>query len=417
LGLKRTRSNLFKIYTVLYIYKFVYICKKVAMKNRIGPPVTGDDFFGREDELDYAWTLLQNGNNLMLPSPRRVGKTSFALELLARAKSENWETLSLNLEENPDEVKFMEQLVEELKKLSAWEQAKGLGNSVLDLLKQLKPSIEMADVTVSMEWKSKKKDVYNQIANILNHSRPTLIFFDEVTVLLNNIEPEESTKKTVGDFLHWLRRLRIEKDSQIRWIFCSSVGIENFTRTHRLSDTVNDFKAIDLKEFTHEKSLEMLQKLGTDNDFELPMEVQQKVVDCLGYCLPYFLQLMFEKVRNLNQLQRLPLRNEIAVQAFADLASGSHFNTWIERIEKQYGVLCDPAFALLRTIAKTPPGCSRQILKNTLSKKITDPEAMESQLSTLLRMLQNDGYLLERAGKYDFRSPLLKAFWFNYFLK
>lgn len=38
----------------------------------MGPPVTGNDFFGREDELGYAWLLLQNGNNLMLPSPKWI---------------------------------------------------------------------------------------------------------------------------------------------------------------------------------------------------------------------------------------------------------------------------------------------------------------------------------------------------------
>lgn len=387
------------------------------MKNRIGPPVTGDDFFGREDELAYAWYLLENGNNLMLPSPRRVGKTSFSLELLAKAEYESWDVVNLNLEENPDEIKFINQFVEALKKMSTWEKVKGFGSRLMDLLQQLKPGIGVDEMTFTLEWKSRKADVYDQISKVLDHQKPTLIFFDEVTVLLNNIGQQDANRKAVGDFLHWLRRLRIEKNSNIRWIFCSSVGIENFTRANLLSDTINDFKTIDLKEFSVDKSIQMLEKLGVDNGFILSEEVKQKVVNELGYCLPFFLQLMFDKIRSLHQLQKIPLSPDIAVMAFNELASESHFNTWIERIEKQYGSLGEIAFSLLRTISNTPPGCSRQVLKNILSKKIQDMEQIEIQLSTLLRMLQNDGYLVEREGKYDFRSPLLKAFWVKYFVK
>ena len=56
-----------------------------TMKNKAGPPVEGDDFFGREKELAYAWRKLQSGNSLLLAAPRRVGKTSFAKKLLSLA--------------------------------------------------------------------------------------------------------------------------------------------------------------------------------------------------------------------------------------------------------------------------------------------------------------------------------------------
>jgi uncharacterized protein len=32
-------------------------------------------------------------------------------------------------------------------------------------------------------------------------------------------------------------------------------------------------------------------------------------------------------------------------------------------------------------------------------------------------MLTNDGYLIEEDGLYQFRSPLLRDFWFNRFVK
>jgi ATP-dependent protease HslVU (ClpYQ) ATPase subunit len=53
----------------------------MAIKLKIGSPVVGEDFFGREVELRKAEALIRD-NNLMLAAPRRVGKTSFARKML-----------------------------------------------------------------------------------------------------------------------------------------------------------------------------------------------------------------------------------------------------------------------------------------------------------------------------------------------
>ena len=53
----------------------------MAIKLKIGSPVVGEDFVGREVELKKAESLIRD-NNLMLAAPRRVGKTSFAKRLI-----------------------------------------------------------------------------------------------------------------------------------------------------------------------------------------------------------------------------------------------------------------------------------------------------------------------------------------------
>lgn len=70
-------------YTKMYICIFVYIhlCIYIIMRNRLGPPVEGDDFYGRDDELHFAWNQIKNENSLMMSAPRRVGKTSFAKKM------------------------------------------------------------------------------------------------------------------------------------------------------------------------------------------------------------------------------------------------------------------------------------------------------------------------------------------------
>jgi len=50
------------------------------MKNVVGPPAEGDDFFNRDRDLKRFRRLIENGS-LLLIAPRRVGKTSFVLNL------------------------------------------------------------------------------------------------------------------------------------------------------------------------------------------------------------------------------------------------------------------------------------------------------------------------------------------------
>lgn len=49
------------VYSFVYIQVCILACKKI-MHNIIGPPVTGEDFFGREKEIQYAWKSIKNGN-------------------------------------------------------------------------------------------------------------------------------------------------------------------------------------------------------------------------------------------------------------------------------------------------------------------------------------------------------------------
>ncbi|HSD45524.1 MAG TPA: hypothetical protein VLB87_02845, partial [Pyrinomonadaceae bacterium] len=49
--------------------------------NRVGAPVRGNDFYGRDALVDLIWTKLKSGN-ILLAAPRRFGKTSVMYRLI-----------------------------------------------------------------------------------------------------------------------------------------------------------------------------------------------------------------------------------------------------------------------------------------------------------------------------------------------
>lgn len=386
------------------------------MKNITGPPVEGENFFGREDEFDYVWQRIVDGNNVIFPSPRRVGKTSFALKLIARAKQEGWDTISINLEKISTEHDFIEMFIDKLKEQSWWESLKG--SAVIEFLKNLKPSVSYAGAKVEIDWAAQKDNVYKQISELLNHKQKTLIFLDELTVLLTSIvEGGEDGKKNVKFFLHWLRDIRITAGSNIRWIFCSSVGIENFTHRYGISDTINDVPDYNLKSYNKEQSIAMLAKLGNTNELALPEEVSNAIVTKLDYCLPFFLQIIFDKIKYLIKIERINLNIDIVNIAYGSLIEEKHFNTWVERINEQYGDNKNYAFIILKHICQEREGTRREALVHLLVGSGLESNKAEEIVTLLLYMLINDGYLIEEDGLYRFRSPLLRDFWFNRFVK
>jgi uncharacterized protein len=388
------------------------------MNNKVGPPVEGEDFFGREKEFEYVWSRIKDGNNLIFPSPRRVGKTSFALKLVEAAKAEKWNIVSINVEKVTGEIEFIQIFTEKLIDLKWFEKLKDGKNKFIEALGRLKPKLKYEEVEVGLEWKANKVDIYKQITDVIAHDEPTLIFIDELTVLLKVIlESSEDGKKDVKHFLHWLREIRQTSKSKIKWIFCSSVGIGNFTHAHGISDTVNDLSDYELRLFSNNESVEMLNKLSKTYNLKLGEIIINDIIERLDYCLPYFLQLIFEKIKELVIVENLPIDENIVETAFKSVIEGDRFNTWIERITLQYGAKENYAFAILKLVCKEKKGTKRTNIENKLKAMGLDINEVEKIAGDLIYMLRNDGYLMEEKSLYRFRSPLLRDFWFNRFSK
>ncbi|MCY4059575.1 MAG: ATP-binding protein [Gammaproteobacteria bacterium] len=67
-------------------------------RNVTGPPVIGDDLYGRQQEVDQLWTALERLENLLMLAPRRVGKTSLMREL-HRDPRANWDVVYVDVED------------------------------------------------------------------------------------------------------------------------------------------------------------------------------------------------------------------------------------------------------------------------------------------------------------------------------
>ena len=384
---------------------------KITIK--AGPSVEGDDFYGREKELRYAWeNHISKGVSLLLSAPRRVGKSSFAKRMLRSAKENRWKTLYLDLQGISTESEFVKLFKEGLGETGIQK----TGDIVLKLFESIQ-DFEVLGNKVLINSNVWRNDTYGKIKQLIENAGEILIVIDELTIYLNHLLTQENGKEKVEFFLEWLRKFRQTSGTNVRWILCSSVGIENFASIHNLSKHLNDIHFFYIGAFSEDEAKDFISRLDIGDNEQFTEEHIQHILDKLVWHLPFFIQILVEKINSLICLdEKKQLSNDTIDEAYDCLISEKHFNTWDDRL-KYYCEFEDTARKILKSCA-LPNGESKENLLTNLSanKSDIDIDKMETILSKLLNMLKHDGYLTEHSGKYIFRSPLLRVFWYNRFV-
>jgi uncharacterized protein len=379
--------------------------EKISLK--AGPPVEGDDFYGREKELKHAWEYhISKGVSLLLSAPRRVGKTSFSKKMLKIAEENGWKTMYLDLEGIESESEFVKFFKERLKSEKWWDKA---GGTLLKIFESIE-EFNIAGNGISINWRS---DTYGKIRQLIENTENVLIVIDELTIYLNHLLKQEEGGEKVEFFLEWLRSFR--QTTKACWIFCSSVGIENFASMHQLSKHLNDLHSFRIEAFSEDEAKNFISRLIVDENVQFTEGHIQYILDKLVWYLPFYIQILVNKINFLVCVEGKQLSNETIDEAYNLLITENYFKTWEERL-KYYDEFEDNARKILK-LCVSPDGRSRNDLLINLSAKKSEKEKTEGMLSKLLEMLKKDGYLAEHDGKYIFRSPLLRDFWYDRYIK
>ena len=375
----------------------------MALKLKIGSPVAGEDFFGRNAELQKAETLIEY-NNLMLAAPRRVGKTSFAKRLMEVQSAKGWNTIFIDLEEITNTEHFFKAFYDELMTLPEAKLKDKITSGLKKWLSGVEISTANLPVKATVKIGAPSNDDFKELAEVLNMlDNHTLIVFDELTVLLESLSALNDGDQMVRTFLNQFRALRSATTEKCSWLICSSVGVRNFTTQHNLSDTINDVADFDLGAFSDEEATAFVAQLSQSIGVEINGKVTRYMLDKIGWNIPYFIQLI---------ISRLPI-GEISKANIDDAYNGliqtGSFDTWHERLNKEYGKNKDAAKLVLQYLCIDAKGKSRDRIYNHVYAKY--PTIESDDFGLLLRALMTDGYLVRSDNLYRFRSPLLRDYW------
>lgn len=387
----------------------------MCLSNKIGPPVEGDDFFGREKEIRQANRLLDRNHSLLLSAPRRIGKSSLAKRLIEEKKAQGWKCVYIDLEETTTEEGFLRLVIEAFKNNGIWKQfAEGMSKGLASVLDRIE-KVSVGPVDFNIGKKEEQEDLYKNLKELIKHEEDTFIVVDELTLFLGILNKSDNGAEKVAFILNWLRSLRQVSKTQVRWLFCGSVGLRNFTSAMNLGYTINDLTEFSLDELTREEAIGLLRGLCRSEDINMSEDCINYTLDKLQWNIPYFIQVIFSK---LAEDYGGKITQENIDVAYDKLCSENYLSTWSERLAeyREYEV---PARQILKSLSTQSSGMERDSMLDILmtDQDVSMREQIDYTLSKVLEMLENDGYIIKKNTTRAFRSPLLRDYWFSKFVQ
>lgn len=380
----------------------------MCISNKIGPPVEGDDFFGREKEIQKANKLLDSSHSLLLSAPRRIGKSSLAKRLIEEKKNQDWKCVYIDLEETTTEDGFLNLVIEAFCKNGIWKQvAEGMSKGLASVLESIE-KISLGPVQFNFAKKEGQEDLYKNLKELIRHDEDTFIVVDELTLFLTILSKGEDGVEKVAFILNWLRSLRQVSKTKVRWLFCGSVGLRNFTSAMNLGYTVNDLTEFSLDELSRGEAAGLLLELCKSENIEMSDELVEYTLNKLYWNIPYFIQIIFS---NLAEDYADKITREDIDTAYRKLCSENYLSTWSERLV-EYGEYELPARQILKLLATRPEGMERKGMLNNLmtGQDASKIEAVDYTLSKVLECI------MKKDALRIFRSPLLRDYWFDRFV-
>lgn len=388
------------------------------VKNVIGSPAQGDDFYDREREQARVWSRLET-DNLLLLAPRRVGKTSLLYRLADTAGEHGFRALHANVARARSEVDLVDTLLTELEKLPEGEKpAKALRKGPFAEWSARVQQVNAVGIGVtltdgrSLDW----RPAADALVEALHADKYRwLVMLDELPIFVLSLLEADPGRARL--FLDWLRAARIDRrlGARTRWIVCGSIGLDSVTARARLGDTINDLAHIPLGAFAERDAITFLEQLGISYDLPLSRDLCRLICQRIGWPIPFHLNLMFAALRDQCEDAGVAPSEAAVDAAYARLLNPCHrsaFDTWVQRLEAELGAVDGPlARTLLSLIARDPAGARRDGLDLALDRRLPDAATRAARLTYLLDVLENDGYVVQATDRLRFRSNLLRDYW------
>lgn len=191
----------------------------------------GPDYFcDREEETKNMISALNNGRNLTLISPRKIGKTGLINHAFYQIKKENKEAICIYVD--IFSTKNLQEFVETLCRAvieDALEREKSFGNKVLDFFKGLRPTITpdlmtgMPTVSVSVVPVQAEYTLKSILTHLNELNKPVYLAIDEFQQITEY--PEKGTEAKLRSYIQFIHHVNFifsgSKKHLMEEMFCA----------------------------------------------------------------------------------------------------------------------------------------------------------------------------------------------------
>ena len=386
-----------------------------VMKIRIGSPVSGEYFYPRQKIINRLNKTLE-GDNISFLAPRRTGKTSILFHLRDHCPEDN-PHFFVNLETCTTPLQMIASLlVPFIKPTTKWGNALGSlksgATSIIDRIESL--SIVGNGISIKSGPQDWHKPAEQLLKLLESHECSLTYLLDEFPIFINSAARQD--RDQCEALLRWFRVWRQQTvNSSIRFLVTGSIGLDSVVRRHKLADTVNDFRTVELPPLGESEALELLSALSSEISLSLPEPSAKHLLARLGNAYPYFVQIFVDELDNaLPQAEKRLVTPELIDQIYRErvvISTGNEYlkHMWTRLKEALPDREYTAALTILKAIAHSERGFSRTQIEECVRATIPETAPLtEDELESILNLLKYDGYFQQ-----DTEAPFRTRYFSN----
>jgi hypothetical protein len=397
-----------------------------VITNRVGAPVRGVDFYGRDSFVDLVWEKLMAGN-VLLAAPRRFGKTSVMYRLIDDPRHK-CKIIHADLEHLTEPADLITLLIEQLAKDDFFSKVVSkLSYFPKTLWSRFKKSFEeVALLTVKIKlreslrsgWQEKGEELFKRVAAT---SVPVIFILDEFPMMIDRMARSKEHREEAKTLLRWLRRLRQSPDMKnIHFLIAGSIGIGHVLNDLGEIAAINDFEQVRLEPFTPKVAAALLDELAATHKVSISNPSKRKMLQVIGVPIPYFVQVIFSEVAKSHAQDKEPVTPKRVEQIYHDKVLGvdckTYFDHYYGRLRDYYQPNEEKAVKrMLRELAMVG-SLTRDACYQFYRIEFGDRADVE-EFNRLMTDLENDFYIRfdAEARRYEFASKLLRDWWLRHY--
>jgi uncharacterized protein len=396
------------------------------ISNRVGSPVRGEDFYGRDKFVELIWKKLEKGH-VLLAAPRRFGKTSVMYRLIDVPK-ENYKIINADLEHLIEPAELIAALIVQLASDSSFAKlANGLSyfpktlwtrfRSNFEEVELLKVKIKLRE-QLRVDWQEKGEELFKLISKI---DKTVVFILDEFPMMIDRMARSEEHRENAKTLLRWLRRHRQSREtSNVRFLIAGSIGIGQVLNELGEIASINDFEQVRLQPFTTTVAQKLLDELSKTQRIEMSISAKKKVLECIGEPIPYFIQLMFSEVEKEYLITGAKITPPLVEKVYRERVLGvdckTYFDHYYGRIRDYYSASEEKAVKRLLCELAVKGQLTRPVCFEFCKKELGGDLEVEA-FNSMMTNLENDFYVMFELQQREFRfaSKLLRDWWLRHY--
>jgi uncharacterized protein len=386
------------------------------MRNIVGQPVSGDDYFPREGIINLIYRRLAGGSHLFMAAPRRVGKTSIMYYLRDQPRA-GYAFIYVPTESVDGSELYFKRLFEALlnseaigSKVKKSAKAKGLLENITKRIK----SISVFGVEMALENPSPEKyaDLFLELMKKLDYSEIKIVMMiDEFPSTVENIHQ----KSKAADAVHFLklnRTMRQESAGGIQFIYTGSIGLPAIVNRLDTPESINDLNQVEIPPLDTEEGKRIAVQLLDSANVTYNEEAIDYLLEKINWLMPFFIQLSVQELIDLYDQNQTTISKKIIDVAFDRICNrrnNIHFDSYYNRLEDTFSREdYELALLILNLVAQKDEISKEDLLKETETTR------QKRNIHSVLESLVYDGYINLQANNYRFNSPILQLWWNKY---